>query len=414
MRHLRIGIVGGSIAGCATSIELARSGHDVTIFERSTGTLVGRGAGIGTPVTLFNKLVDRDLVDGDMPRLTSADHPLVGRTDDHSPLGHTALTLGLDMALCNWGDLYQNLRKRVPDSRYKRGVGVEAVLEHVRARPSLELSDGSSQEFDLVAFADGYQSLGREHLFPSAKPQYRGYILWRGVLDEQHLDDSSPLESALYRIHYKGLPGNAVFYFVPGTGGSIEEGHRWVNWACYIPVPEDDLARFLTDRDNRQHSTSLPPGSMRPEEEQRLTDLMIHHLPPYFAEIVSASSNTFAQPIYTVDVKSYYQNRYCLVGDAGSVAPPFTGSGVFKAVNNAVDLVLALGDVADIDDSLQAWSSSQVAASNRISVLGRQMEKAFVWDAPDFAVMSEQSARSWWNQAITFPDDFSYVQSSVD
>jgi 2-polyprenyl-6-methoxyphenol hydroxylase-like FAD-dependent oxidoreductase len=41
---MRVGIVGGSIAGCATAALLHRAGHDVTVFERSGSGLVSRGA----------------------------------------------------------------------------------------------------------------------------------------------------------------------------------------------------------------------------------------------------------------------------------------------------------------------------------------------------------------------------------
>jgi 2-polyprenyl-6-methoxyphenol hydroxylase-like FAD-dependent oxidoreductase len=43
---MRVGIIGGSIAGCATVALLHRAGHDVTVFERSESELVSRGAGI--------------------------------------------------------------------------------------------------------------------------------------------------------------------------------------------------------------------------------------------------------------------------------------------------------------------------------------------------------------------------------
>ena len=46
---LRIGVVGGSISGCAAAIEMSRAGYEVTVFERSAKALKGRGAGIGTP-----------------------------------------------------------------------------------------------------------------------------------------------------------------------------------------------------------------------------------------------------------------------------------------------------------------------------------------------------------------------------
>ncbi len=406
--RLRVGIVGGSIAGCAAAIELSRLGCDVVVFERSRGTLVGRGAGIGTPTSTFDLLVERDLVDADMPRSTVSRHPFVGRSDASGPTGHTALALPLDMALVNWGDLFRNLRKRVPDHVYRSGAGVVG-LAFEGDRRALELDDGSRYGADLVVFADGYQSFGRRMLFPDAALSYRGYVLWRGVLEERDLADSDPLEDALYRIHYQGLPGNAVFYFVPGSSGSTAKGERWVNWACYVPVPDQDLDRFLTDRSGQRHESSLPPGTMRLEEEARLKGLMRQHLPPYFAEVVAGSASTFAQPIYTVTVPAYAEQRCCLLGDAGSVAQPFTGSGVFKATNNATNLARALAGGEDLDRALSGWSHVQTRTGQRLTRLGRQMEQAFVWAAPDFGRMEAAEARAWWSEAVTFPEEFSYV-----
>ena len=43
---MRVGIIGGSIAGCAAAALLHRAGDDVAVFERSGSGLVSRGAGI--------------------------------------------------------------------------------------------------------------------------------------------------------------------------------------------------------------------------------------------------------------------------------------------------------------------------------------------------------------------------------
>jgi 2-polyprenyl-6-methoxyphenol hydroxylase-like FAD-dependent oxidoreductase len=409
---VKIGIVGGSIAGCAAAVQLGRGGHDVTVLERSRGGLTGRGAGIGTPVDTFDSLVNLDLIGRDTPRFVASQHPLVSRRDHQDRYGRGPLVLPLNMALLNWGDLWRELRARVADGGYIEGRGVtsvEAQGEGVR----LTAEDGWSASFDLVIFADGYQSMGRKALFPDLEPSYRGYVLWRGVLEEGRLSERGPLETALYRIHYKGLPGNAVFYFVPGEGGRTDPGHRWVNWACYVPVSGEELAGFLVDREGKQHVHSLPPGSMRPDEEERLKALMSEHLPSYFAEIVSDASGTFAQPIFTVEVPQNAVGRIALIGDAGAVAPPFTGSGVFKAMMNAVELSDALEATVDVDAALVGWSHAQAERGSRLAALGRQMESAFVWDAPDFSTLSEAEARAWWTAAITFPEGFSYVREEA-
>ena len=64
---LRVGIVGGSIAGCTTAIELFRLGCAVTLFERTGEELKDRGAGIGVPPSAMETFIKRDLVDADTP-----------------------------------------------------------------------------------------------------------------------------------------------------------------------------------------------------------------------------------------------------------------------------------------------------------------------------------------------------------
>ena len=53
-RGFRVGIVGGSIAGCTAAIELVRLGCEVTLFERTGEELKDRGAGIGVPPSVID------------------------------------------------------------------------------------------------------------------------------------------------------------------------------------------------------------------------------------------------------------------------------------------------------------------------------------------------------------------------
>ena len=64
---VRVGIIGGSIAGCATAALLHRAGHEVIVFERSESGLVSRGAGIGTPTTVWQDMMARGLIDETLP-----------------------------------------------------------------------------------------------------------------------------------------------------------------------------------------------------------------------------------------------------------------------------------------------------------------------------------------------------------
>ena len=249
----------------------------------------------------------------------------------------------------------------------------------------------------------GYRSAGRAMLFPEATLNYRGYVLWRGVLDEAQLSDNTPLETIIPRLSYKGMPGHLVIYYVPGHDGSVKPGERLVNWAAYVPVPADELPPFLIDRNGKQHDSSMPPGLMRLEEEDRLKALLGDHLPTYYGDIISASENTFAQPIYNVKVPAYFKDRMCLFGDAGSVAQPFTGSGVFKGVSNALDLAEALKTHDSVEAALSDWSDKETATAQRLVVLGEQMEMAWIWAAADFSMMDAATTEKWWKDAVTFP-----------
>ena len=399
-QKLRIGIVGGSIAGCAAAIELSRRGYAVTVLERSR-SVHGRGTGIGTWSDILQSLIDRDLVDPSIPNFRVNRLPHIGRAAADDYLGRTAWEIPLKLALLNWDDLFLNLRRRLPDSVYLGGQEVIDVRTLADGKVSLRMAAGDELAYDLVIFADGYRSLGRSLLFPHIPLVYRGYVHWRGVLPESDLADSGPLESNLARVSYR--LGHATFFFVPGADGSIAAGERIVNWAMYVPVPESELAGFMTGPNGSQPPRTLRPGQVRLPLENRLKRLARECLPGYYADIISASSNTAIQPIYSAEVEAYHQGRVCLTGDAGSFSPPFTASGVFKGINNAVDLARTISSYFDVDEALKDWGAAQARTGQQVAALADQLEQALVFDIPDFARMSETEMRVWWKQASRSP-----------
>jgi 2-polyprenyl-6-methoxyphenol hydroxylase-like FAD-dependent oxidoreductase len=223
------------------------------------------------------------------------------------------------------------------------------------------------------------------------------------VLQESRLADSAPLEKRLYRIGYPD--GHCVFYFVPGQDGSVAPGQRWVNWACYVHVPPEELPAFLTDRSGQQRTGSLPPGNMRLEDEERLKQRVRAHLPSYFADMVDMGQDTFAQPIFTADVPSYHRDRVCIIGDAGAFVQPFTGSGVFKGMNNAMDLGKAMTGAEDVTAALERWSAQQTRTGKMLIAMGERLEQALIWSIPDFARMDENATRAWWVTANQIPPE---------
>jgi 2-polyprenyl-6-methoxyphenol hydroxylase-like FAD-dependent oxidoreductase len=266
-------------------------------------------------------------------------------------------------------------------------------------------------EADLVIFADGYQSLGRRILFPDINLRYRGYQLWRGLVPETALADPEVLGTTCPRISYPTTPGNFVCYFVPGKDGSTHVGERLVNWAAYIPVPEEDLPAFMVDRWGRTREGSIPPAALRPQVEEELKASMEAELPDLYGAMVRATHHTYVQLIYTVRMPTYHQGAACLIGDAGAVAQPFTGSGVFKGYNNVESLLQVFDDHDDPVTALEVWAQEQVQLADRLLALGEQMEQAFIWDSLDLTTADASTTQAWWHAAVQFPEDFTYEAS---
>ena len=405
-QKLDVGIVGGSIAGCFAALELIGAGHRVTVFERSDSDLHGLlGAGLGTPTPMFRTLVERDLVDSDLPHLNLSEMAFVSPDRAGSRMGCAPLRRPLIFAAFHWGDLHRGLRARVPARSYQAGQSVESVTLAGDDGAVVRVADGNEHAFDLVIYADGYRSEGRRSLFPDTELDYSGYVCWRGVVDEREVADGTDVGLTFARFGTTGLPGSFI-YPIPGRDGSVATGERLINWGCYLPMTEERSGEFLVGRDGRHHEGAIPPGEMRADEERRLKALARQSLPPFYGDIIEASPGTFAQAVYSVSVPAYRRGRICLTGDAAGVATPFTGSGIFKAANNAIRLREALDTHVDV--ALGAWSDGEAAAAHEILDLGRQFEEAFIWNPPDFAKMEPAAAAAWWERSVQDPAGFTF------
>lgn len=409
---MKIGIVGGSIAGCSAAILLLKEGHEVTVFERSDRSLVGRGGGIGTTPSLMEQIRNDGLINGHFAHFQINKMPFVGKRKSSEPFGKTAWAMPVNFEVFQWLELWKNLRNNVPNENYHAGMKVVSAKLIDNGKVELTADKDHKEHFDLVLFADGYNSLGRSILFPEIELKYRGYVLWRGLLPESELPGESPLKDEILRLSYEGEPGHNVVYFIPDQNGSVNKGERVYNWAAYIPIPETELDEVLTDRKGTTREGTLPPGSMSEHTEIRLKSFLSKNIPAYYADMVNKTRDSYIQVIYTLDLNSYYKDKMCLIGDAGMVIQPFTGSGVFKGYNNVKDLIACLQEYSTLNDALEQWSLKQLQTGKRLLALGEQMEKAYIWEQLDFATVDEETTKNWWKASVTFPEEFNYEKEN--
>src|ERR1700746_3372737 len=161
----RIAIMGGSIAGSAAAVALARAGCEVTVFERSRGELRDRGTGISIAPQLIDQLVLADFLPAGYP-VCQLERRLWYHVDgtDEGRLIWNQPGKGL---LNNWGVLFRNLRSRVDryPVTYREGATVDDFLPD-ESGVMLQTSAGTKERFDLLVGADGYRSAVRSRLHP--------------------------------------------------------------------------------------------------------------------------------------------------------------------------------------------------------------------------------------------------------
>ena len=394
MDGIRICIVGGSITGCTAAISALRAGMQPQVFEKSSRALKDRGAGLGIPTGVAVALRDQGFIYEGFPHVSirSLAHSSVSSKDAY--LGGHAGTVPTLLEGIRWGHLFDHLRSLVPSENYHSGTAVTNA-ENEGDAVRVAFDNGQVDRYDIVIFSDGYRSIGRDIVSPDDRTEYQGYFIWRGTVQESDMGDAARYEETLQRIGFAN--GHFFSYLLPSESGSSEVGERELNWGMFLPVPKSELAAYLVDRDGVQRELSRPPGSMRDDLEQTLKDKAKKLLPKYYAELVRRSIHTFGQGIVATVPASYRKGRICLAGDAGAVVPPFTTSGVFKGMKNAVELVTAVARGDDLETSLDRWEADQQKAGVGLKKLSSLMEAKLITSVPDFAEMSQDDLTEWWS-----------------
>jgi 2-polyprenyl-6-methoxyphenol hydroxylase-like FAD-dependent oxidoreductase len=399
---LKVAIIGGSIAGCTAAIALRRAGCEVAVYERSRGKLEDRGAGIGMPLALLHTLIERDFVDANMAHFQATKAPFVLRADGEEA-GHDQWRLlweqPIAAAVTNWGIVYRHLRSRIPDALYHQGHEVTAVSDLEDNVVSVHFADGHTAQFDLVVCADGQHSIGRRILFPTQPLQYVGYILWRGLAEEQAIANIPRFED---RVTWAvSDTGYCLLYLVPSRTEEVAVRRRQVNWVLYENVSDTALPGILTDARGMVHPTSLPPGVASAAQVAYIHDRARQQFPGYVADAVCATPNPFIQAVFDLSIPHYRRGRLCLVGDASTLCRPHAASGAVKALTNAMALADALSTPGTLDDALNAWDVAQSTEGRRLVTLGQVMGRAFVQNTPAWQQMDAAAMEHWWTALMS-------------
>lgn len=290
-------IVGGGVAGCATSIALARKGRSVTLIERETSArhkVCGEflsGEALEDLYALGIDVAELGAAPIDSVRLAAA------RRAAEAPLPFPAASLtrkALDTAL-----IAEAIEAGV---RVERGRSVQALARTTSNGWQATLDDGTTREAPTVFLATGKHDL-RGHTRPKDPEHWVAFKMYFRLARGQAAELAGASELMLYPGGYGGIQpvegGIANLCWVVQQRYLARVGHRWQN--------------FL-------------------EEMQRKC--------PHLAMRLAGAEPMLPKPIAVTHIPYGYMRRtteagfYC-IGDQAAVIPSFTGDGISIALYTA-------------------------------------------------------------------------------
>jgi 2-polyprenyl-6-methoxyphenol hydroxylase-like FAD-dependent oxidoreductase len=368
----KILVVGGSLGGLFAANILLRQGHDITLLEKTIGSLDGRGAGIVTHDALAQALKAAGV---------TVDETLGVPVTKRITLGADGQSLGemeLPQVLTSWSRLYQMLKESFPSERYLQGKTVKSVAQDANAVQVI-CEDGSQYDAELLIASDGIRSGVRAQVAPQIQPEYAGYIAWRGVCDEACLSNYT-LDTLFNRFGFCLPNGEQMLgYPVAGSGNDTRPGKRRYNFVWYRPASEhEELVNLLTDDNGHYYPTGIPPLKVSWKHIAQMRKVAQEILAPQYAEILEKTAAPFLQAIYDVRSEQIVFGRIALMGDAAFVGRPHVGMGVTKAADEAIVIAKHIAALGASPAALSAYGEERLQLGQQVvaraQYLGRYMQ----------------------------------------
>ena len=374
--HSQIAIVGGSLAGLTLALACASRGLPVRVLERSARRVHG----------------------GDS---LSIDLAALAATVGHDPRAHAGLPVVpayRDRDLTTWPALYSWLHDRAaetPGIILEEGKTVASVTDagnHVQ----ISFADGTESVADAVIGADGYHSIIRRTITPGTPfASYAGYVVWRGLIEEQTLQHPVPWPSngGLWIEFIEGY--RLVAAVLPGRDGAMEVGRRQITFA-WFDVHQEELLRRKKCLTADDHIVgTLGRDTIDAEVRAELAALVPRLWPQAWQEAVSVGVRSIdalsGAPIAEYQPERLAVGALAIMGDAAHVVSPMTGRGFATGVEDAAVLAKLLTERHEnetISAILARYEAARLPFVSALVAQSRQISADFVRYATDRPAMA--------------------------
>ena len=342
-------IVGAGIGGLSAAIALRKAGWRVRVFEQAESPReLGFGVALApNAIAALRELGVADTVIGRgfQPRrgeFRRMDGTVVKRAE--MPPGF----LGGPMLIALRPALHGALLEAIAAETLTLGTKVTGFTDHTD-HVSVDLTDGTTAEGDLLIGADGFGSVVRGALHPTeGPPRHSGIVAVRGgVHDAQH--------------HLGNQ--DAVYYM----GRGVE--------SMFVRASDTGMYWFLS------LSMTLVPPAMR--DPRAIVDFMSPKFDDTFRAITAMTTDMRVDELYDRDpLPAWGVGRVTLLGDAAHPVLPHTGQGAAQAIVDGVTLGRRLAGGGDIAQSLRAYESERMPKTRTLLGQGRRTARLMATTNP--------------------------------
>lgn len=342
----RVLIIGGGISGLSAAIALHNIGIEAEIAEKEKEWNV-YGVGIIQPPNALRALHEIGLAEACMEHGISFPgfdyYTGQGKFLYHAPSPTIEGYPGVNGI--SRRKVHELLFESVQAIGTKIHMGTTVKkLEENSEQVLVELTNGTSQTYDLVIGADGSNSMIRKMLFGEMNQRYSGQGVWRYTLPRP-----------------KDLT-NGLFYY----GQKAKAG--------LVPMSEDEMYLLVT--------TNEPGNPYFPNDQ--LHDLLKERMAEFGGVIAELKDSIIDpkqvvyRPIYTHLMENpWYKGRVLLVGDAPHGTAPHLGQGASIAIEDVVVLADLLKQELTVSETLDLFMEKRY---DRCKLIVENSDQLVAWE----------------------------------
>jgi 2-polyprenyl-6-methoxyphenol hydroxylase-like FAD-dependent oxidoreductase len=346
---IEIAIVGGGIGGLTAAIALRRYGFQPHVFEEAPALL-----DIGAAIALWPNAIRALQHVGVAEQVLSA----AGVINEIRWLNRDGISLNsirianpsAPAVALHRADLQRLLLQALPSSTITLG---HSFLKHHRNTDSVKVTFNNSKSIDcrVLTGADGIHSVVRAEIVGDSSPQFRGYIVWRGIAPA--VPEGLPPDIAI-ELHGRG----ERFGIGPVGGGRI----GW--WAAANSSVENVV-------------TAEVPTDAHDE----LLELFHGWYAPVRKLIESTSVILRTEATDRPATTTWGRGRTTLLGDSIHPTTPNLGQGGCMAIEDAMVLARCFEKYGATELALRAYERVRYSRTANITMLSRLYGDIGQWES---------------------------------